>query len=217
MFLEYSNHPDEKRGWIEVIVNLILCYMRNLLLLFSVFIILSGCSSSSNEFCKAVSDFKENTGNITSFYFYNSTLRMVNFTHDPSYDKLISDVKKIRVLTLKNEKEDLDQKRMIALANQIHKESFVDMMQMKQQGYTIMVFMKKHNDQPIEFIGMGYDLKSCFIVDLLGSIPVSVLPSLINGNFKMAGLNSVLNFKAPENSEKSHKHKNDHGDNPGDK
>ena len=116
---------------------------------------------------------------------------MLNFTQDPSFNNLISDVKKLRVITINNEKDSLDKKLMSALANQIHKESYVDLMQVKQQGYTIMVFMKQHNGKPKEFIGMGYDLKSCFIVDLLGNIPISMLPSLFNGNFKMAGLNEA--------------------------
>jgi hypothetical protein len=189
--------------------------MRNILLLLSGIMIISSCSKSSNEFCKAVSDFNNNTGNTTSLCFYKSTLGMLNFAGDSSYNKLISGVKKLKVITFTSDKETLNQTRMSALANQIRKESFVDMMQMKKDGFTILIFLQKHNEKPREFIGIGYNEKSFYIIDLVGTIPMSLLPSIISGNFNMPGLNSVLNFKGPDNFKKGNKHKDKDGDDSG--
>jgi hypothetical protein len=140
---------------------------------------------------------------------------MLNFVHDTSFNKLIRDVKKLRVLTFKNDKGNFDRKLMSGLANDIRKESFVDMMQVSKDGYTILVFMQKHNGKPRKFVGLGYDLQGFFIVDLVGSIPLSVLPSIINGKFNKSGLESVLNFTGTDNFNKGPKHKKDNGDNPG--
>jgi hypothetical protein len=74
--------------------------------------------------------------------------------------------------------------------------------------------MQKQHEKPREFVGIVYGIKEFFIIDLLGSIPVSVLPAMINGNFNISGLNSVLNFKKPDNPKKTKKQKDEHGDHP---
>lgn len=188
-------------------IRLVFIYLTGLFLL-------SGCNHSSNEFSKAVGEFKDKTKGISSLYFYAGTLQMLNFTNDTTYNKLIKDVKKMRILSFKSDNDTVRPEQMIALANNIRKESFVDLMQVQQKDYNVMIFMQKLNGKPKEIIGIVYGLKEFFIVDLLGSIPMSILPGIINGNFNMSGLNSVLNYKKPVNPKKTKKQTDEHGDHP---
>ncbi len=176
---------------------------------------LNGCNHSTNEFSEAVTKFKDNFGNTTSFYFYNSTLKMVNFAQDASFDNLVKDIKKVRVITFKSDKVDLSREKMTILVANLHKESYVDMMQVSKDGFNILVFAQKRHEKPVKFLGLGYDLKSFYIIDLVGNIPISRLPSIISGDFNISGFNSVLNFTGPNNFKKEHKHKKDNGDDPG--
>ena len=140
---------------------------------------------------------------------------MVNFAKDSSFNNLVKNIQKVRVLTFKSEKNDLNRQQMTKLEESIHKESYIDMMQVSKDGFKILIFMQKHHGKPAKFIGLGYDLKSFYIVDLVGSIPMTVLPSIINGNYNISGFSSVLNFTGPDNSKKERKHKKDNGDDPG--
>jgi hypothetical protein len=192
--------------------------MKRLYLLLSILaglLVLNGCSNSSNEFSEAVSNFKGKFGNTTSFYFYNSTLKMVNFTQDSSFNKMVKDIRKLRVITFKSEKDDLDRQQISKLTTSIHMESYVDMMQISKDGFNILIFMQKHHEKPVKFIGIGYDTKSFFIVDLVGSISSSVITSVANGSFNISGISSVLNFTGPDNFKKGHKHKKGNGDDSG--
>jgi hypothetical protein len=156
--------------------------------------IFSSCKHRT-DLSRSVRDFEESNqanGHI-SFFFYPSTIRMLNFENDTSFNALIKDIEKLKVLSFNNDKDSITPEQITILRNNIYKESFVDLLQMKQDNQQIMIFLRKENSKPREFLGIVYSGKNLTIVDLLGSIPISSLPSLINGKVKLSGLMSVFN------------------------
>jgi hypothetical protein len=140
-----------------------------------------------------------------------------NFTKDASFNNLVKDIKKLRIISFKSDKEDINRQKLTELTNNIHKESFNDMMQFSKDDYHVLIFAQNYHDKPIKFIGLGYDSRSFFIVDLVGNVSKSVITSILNGTFSISGINSVLNFTGPDNFSKGHKHKKSNGDDSGNK
>jgi len=130
---------------------------------------------------------------------------MFNTDQDSSFNALVKDIKKLKITTFTNEKDTITPDQIKDLITKIHKESFVDLLQMKQGNQQFMVFLQKENNKPREFLGIVYSENNLFIVDLLGSIPVSSLPSLITGNIKMTGFNSLFtNITSQKQSKQKH-------------
>jgi len=167
---------------------------------------LFGCKHS-DELSRSIIKFEESNQDkgARSFYFYPSTIRMFNTDQDSSFNALVKDIKKLKITTFTNEKDTITPDQIKDLITKIHKESFVDLLQMKQGNQQFMVFLQKENNKPREFLGIVYSENNLFIVDLLGSIPVSSLPSLITGNIKMTGFNSLFtNITSQKQSKQKH-------------
>lgn len=175
-------------------------------------ILLAGCSRHS-EFCQSVKEFEEaNAGKgIATLYFYPSTIQMLNSENDSAFNAMAKDIQKLKVITLKNEKESIKASRVSSLIASIRKESFVDLMQMRQNNQQVSVLLRKENNQPKELLGLVYGEENLIIIDLLGSIPVSSLPALMSGHIKLSGFSSVLNnYKPQKQSRQQHeKHSSD--------
>jgi hypothetical protein len=192
-------------------------HIRLLLICIISYLFITGCRHSSNEFSKAITEFNDTTKGIRTLCFYPSTLEMLNLNKDSSFSAMIKEIKKLKILTFKSETDTVRPFKMNTLAKKIRKESFVDLMQVRQNDYNILVFMKKQNEKPHEFVGIVYGLKEFYILDLMGNLPRNAISSLVNGNFNVSGLSSVLNFKRQKNPQKNNKEKEKNGDNPGNK
>ena len=165
-------------------------------------LLLSGCRHS-NDLSKSIKDFKEtNPGKGgMSLFLYPSTIRMLNFDKDTSFNSLVKDIQKLKIIKTDSVKPEQVQK----LIDTIRKESFVDLLQMKQNNQQYLVFLRKENNKPKEFVGIIYSESSLLVIDLLGTIPVTSLPSLINGNMKMTGFASLFNSaKSQKPSKQKH-------------
>ena len=189
--------------------------MTRLNVLFICFVgsmVFSACRHSG-DFSQSVKDFEEsNKGKgHTALYFYPDVIRALNFDNDTSYITMVKDIKKLKIITFNSDKDSIKPEQIKVLAGKIRKESFVDLMQMKQDNKQILVFMQKENEQPREFLGMVYGGNSLMIIDLIGKVPISAISSLMSGNLKLSGISSILNSnKSPKTSKrKNEKHPRD--------
>lgn len=167
------------------------------------FIIVSSCKPRS-DLSQSVKDFEEtNQGKgHFSMYFYPSTINMLNYENDTSFKALVKDIKKLKIVTYTNDKDSILPEQVNDLRDKIRKESFIDLMQMKHNNQQVMVFIKKEDKKQKEFLGIVYSEKKLVIVDLLGSVPISSLPSLVNGNIKLSGFLSVVSNPKPNKQSK---------------
>jgi hypothetical protein len=178
-------------------------YLRIMPCIFASLLLLLSSCRNREDLSQSVKDFEESNqakGHM-SLYFYPSTIRMLNYGNDSSFNALVKDIKKLKILTFNHDKDSITPEQVNTLRNHIRKESFVDLMQFKQNNQQVMIFLKKENNKPKEFLGMVYSEKNLTIVDLLGSIPISSLPALINGKINLSGFMSVVNN--PKSSKQS--------------
>ncbi len=170
-------------------------------------LVLSSCRHSG-DFSQSVKKFEEsNKGKgISAFYFYPGVIRALNFSKDSSYYTIVKDIKKLKIITLNNDKDSISPEQIRVLTSNIRKESFVDLMQMKQNNKQILIFMQKENEKPREFLGVVYGGNSLMIIDLLGVVPISAISSLMSGNLNLSGFSTILNSNK---SAKTSKRKNE--------
>ena len=175
-------------------------YFKTALILQLCLILLIGCKHS-NEFSPAVKDFEESNSaqRQISLFLYPSTIQMLNYSNDSSFKTLVKDVEKLKIVSFKTDSNGVKPTQLNYLITKIHKESFVDLMQMKQNNQRFSIFCKNENNKPKELLGIVYSEDNLMVIDLLGSIPLSALPSLLNGNIKITGLTSLLNSNKSQN------------------
>ena len=169
------------------------------------FLLLSGCRHPE-DMSQSVKDFEQSSAGKsgTSLYLYPGTIKMFNPDNDSSFNAFVKDIKKLKIVTYKSEKDTIKPDQVRKLINSIRKESFTELMQMKQNNQEISIFLQKENNKPREFLGIIYSENSLMIADLLGTIPMSSLPSLLSGNLKMTGFTSFLNNRTQKKSNPKH-------------
>jgi len=178
-----------------------------------VFILISAGCRHSGDFSQSVKSFEEKNKDkgLTALYFYPGVIRALNFDHDSSYDAMVKGIKKLKIVTFNNDKDSILPDRIKTLAADIRKESFVELMQMKQNNNQTLIFMQKENDKPKEFLGLVYGSNTLMIVDLMGTIPLSAISALMNGNIKLSGISNIINSNknAKPSKRKNEKHPRD--------
>lgn len=171
-------------------------------------ILLAGCKPKS-DLCQLVKDFEESNSQKrnATLYFYPSTIRMLKGDNNDSvFDALVKDVEKVKISTFKADSTGVTFEQISNLKNTLRKNSFVDLMQMRQGDQQFSIFLRKENNKPREFLGLVMSDNSLTLIDLLGSIPVSSLPMLMNGNIKLSGFNTVLNGSLKNQAQRRKQH-----------
>lgn len=181
---------------------------KHVLFLFLFSWIIASCSHSENEFSKPVNQLeKTKERNLTSYVLYPSTIRMLNTSGDSSFNSSIREIKKIKLLKNRSDKDTFTNQEVRDIVNGIKAEKFVDLMQFQKENQNIQIFMRKVRDTPKEFIGVMHSDNNLIIVDLLGNIPATIFPSILNGNFDFSGFSKLMTVKRPQN----HRHGNNSG------
>ncbi|NND32659.1 MAG: hypothetical protein HKN76_08720 [Saprospiraceae bacterium] len=106
-----------------------------------------------------------------AFYFYPSTLRVLNPGDDPHFYKVIRGIKKVAILRMDN----VDPKIMPeTIRHLMTEEAYVDLMSMDAPGYRIRTLGK---DEPMEYILFIEANNDRYIVSIQGQVNVLQLPS----------------------------------------
>lgn len=170
--------------------------------------IIASCSHSENEFSNQVNQLeKTKERKLTSYVLYPSTIRMLNTSGDSSFNSSIREIKKIKILKNRSERDTFTNSDVQNIVNGIKAEKFVDLMQFQRENQNIRIFMRKVHETPKEFIGVIHSDNNLLVIDLLGNIPPTIFPSLLNGNFDFSGFSKLMSVKRPQN----HRHGNNSG------
>jgi hypothetical protein len=178
-----------------------------LLLLYSTsLLLLTYCNHTDMEFSKSVTIFERDIykKRMSTYVFYPSTLKMINQGNDSSYSELVKNIKKLKICKNNNERDTVRPEMIPLFIDHIKKEQYVELIQIQQNNQNIMIFMRREHHIPCEFMGIVHSENSLMIIDLLGNIPVSIFPLLLNGRMDLSGFNQVLNNKTiqPRHNEK---------------
>jgi hypothetical protein len=142
-------------------------------------------------------ELRENPGTERAFYFYPSTLRMINLSGNPDFDELMSEVEKLVVYDF-----DSAQSRSLDLngfRSSLLTQSFEEWMSVRQEGMDIQVYGLDRRRKNPEMIAIVRSDGEVMMVDLIGLINPVRLPELIR-NFDSG---QFLNVFEPESGKKT--------------
>jgi len=183
-------------------------YLKSTLIVPFAIILLAGCKPKS-DLSQSVKDFEESNSpkRNATLYFYPSTIRMLKGDNSDSvFDALVKDVEKLKISTFKTDSTGVTSEQINRLKSTIRKDSFVDLIQMRQGEQQFSIFLRKENNKPREFLGLVMSDNNLILIDLLGSIPISSLPMLMNGNIKLSGFNTILNGSLKNQAQRRRQH-----------
>lgn len=155
------------------------------------------CSNNYNEFSATTQQFQDSVKGELALCFYPSTIRMLNLDNDSVFNDLISDIKKLKIVTYNKRSDSTKTIDISILTPKIRNEGYVDLLQFKQSNRDIRVFLLKKNDEPKKLYGIISDSSQIILIDLVGKIPLKNLTALTSGKVNFSGFQSVLNFTKP--------------------
>lgn len=163
----------------------------------------AGCKRH-NDFSQSVKDFEQRNEakRGTALFLYPGTIKMFNANRDSLFDDFVKDIQKVKLTIFPGDKGLIDTDNLNNLVNNIRKESFTELIQMKRDGGLFDIFVRKEGSKPEEFLAIVRMDSTLFIADLMGSIPVNQLPALMSGKINMSGFSSFLSNSMKKKSNK---------------
>lgn len=134
--------------------------------------------------------------------FYPTTLRMINLNKDPAFYNLVKDIKKLKIVFFSKDKYQTTQEDLRFIKTGIRSEDFKDMIQLKQKGSNISVFVKERNSQPVSFVGLVDSGDQFILIEMLGKIPPSAISDIIAGNMKSTAFGKLTELATFKNDNK---------------
>ncbi|WPP52325.1 DUF4252 domain-containing protein [Catalinimonas niigatensis] len=144
-----------------------------------------------NAQSKTVARFLEKHKPSTSFYFYPSTLRMINRENNPDYQRLVRNIEKLSFLTFEKKNANLSSSDFQNLKKQLASEKFEELFTMNDQKNHIYVYVQ--GDDPEAYISVVESDSSLMLFDMQGAPHLPSLMKLIQSDFnfgKVAELSS---------------------------
>lgn len=178
----------------------------NIYILFITFaLLIAGCVNKNNEFSNVTMQFEDSVKGETALCFYPSTIQMLNTHKDTTFNKIIRDIKKLKVVRFPRSSDTTKNINASEWAEKIRSDKYVDLLRFKQGKQDFMVFLYKKNDEPKKFFGIVSDSSQVLMVDLVGTIPMKYITDLAKGDFDFGGFGSVLNFNKSSQNNKNRK------------
>ena len=112
---------------------------------------------------------------VEPYVFYNNTLRMINQKEDPTFDEVIKDIEKMRILMVKKDPAALNYKKLV---EDYKAESFEEMMTSRLDGKNFDVFVQEKNKKTTAMLVLVNDANNLFVLDIVGSIALNKVASL---------------------------------------
>lgn len=135
----------------------------------------------------------------SSFFFYNNTLRMINQTEDPTFDEVIKDIEKMKILMIKKDPATLNYKKVV---DDYKSESFQEMMTSRHEGKSFDVYVKENDKKTTGMLVLINDAENLFVLDIVGSIALNKVMTLYNTLDKSSDIGSKLRQFAGDKNEK---------------
>lgn len=135
----------------------------------------------------------------SSFFFYNNTLRMINQTEDPTFDEVIKDIEKMKILMIKKDPAALNYKKVV---DDYKSESFQEMMTSRHEGKSFDVYVKENGKKTTGMLVLINDAENLFVLDIVGSIALNKVMTLYNTLDKSSDIGNKLRQFAGDKDEK---------------
>lgn len=142
---------------------------------------------------KTIADWTENRGGLRKLCFYPTTLRMVNISKDQSFNEMVKDIDKLKVIISDN-KVPVKKEDVTNLKAGILKENFKDMVQVRRGKESVYVFIREKHEKPVGFAGIIYSENSFILIDLEGYLSPEVIQKLISGQINFGAVSKLYDI-----------------------
>jgi hypothetical protein len=112
-----------------------------------------------------------------AFFFYNNTLRMLNQTEDKSFDELIKNIEKMKLLLISKPASfgAAQYKKIVA---DYKSESFEEAMTSRLEGKSFDIFIKEKDNKTKGMLVLVNDKDKLYVLDIVGSIALDQVGNL---------------------------------------
>lgn len=135
-------------------------------------------------------------GHDVQLYFYPSTLRMLNVNKDPNWNKMVKDVKHLRLLTFSD--DSLLSARRAELLRALEGEGFEEVMTFRSPGASVRLFGKYSEEEMQGLVGFIMQEDQGFVVELEGMVDPIQLYSIYENGIDLPVLDSYFKNKDEE-------------------
>jgi hypothetical protein len=158
------------------------------LLFFLAFLQVSGWAQ-----CKTIEKWAEKRSGLRKLCFYPTTLRMVNLSKDESFNQMVKDIDKLKVI-ISDKTGSIAKEDVAFLKKGIRSENYKDMLQVNKGKESFSVFIKEENDKPVGFAGIIYSKDSFILVDLEGYLSPEVIQQIMNGKINQGAISKLFDI-----------------------
>lgn len=127
---------------------------------------------------KATQELHDNNSGALSLFFYKNTLRMINQTDSKEFDEIIKDIEKMKFLLIDKVENKFGVPQLIKLMADYKQEGYEEIITSRLDGRNFNVYMKEKGGKTLGTIVLVNDSTDLYVLDLVGSIPISKVPEL---------------------------------------
>ncbi len=143
--------------------------------------------------CKTIANWAEGREGLNNLCFYPTTLRMINISKDESFNKMVKDIDKLKIV-ISNNKKPLKKEELTTLKNGIKSENYNDLIQFRRGNESFFVYVKEKHEKPVGFAGIISSDSSLVLIDLDGYISPEIIQQLIEGKLNVGAITKIYDI-----------------------
>lgn len=137
---------------------------------------------------KTMRELDEAYPDAFALVFYHSSLNMLNVDDDPDFDRMISNINKIKLLRIERSNEEFTDKKLSDLKVKLADRDYEELMIVKGKGYDTTVYMQEDQGEVKGFFLYVLDDDSFMAFDVDGILPVKDIGLLVEKIKDVKGL-----------------------------
>ncbi len=139
-----------------------------------------------------ITEFKEANEPSSSFFFYPSTLRMLNLDRDPNFDDMVRDVKKARWMLFDTAIVKEPVVACLNLERQIAENGYEKLVEMNEKDGKYFVYVLEDNGKNTGTIALFARDQELGILEVIGKINLTAIRKLATSDFKMDKITELI-------------------------
>lgn len=170
------------------------------IIIFILLFILKSFGTHGYSQSKTIDNWADNKEGLREFCFYPTTLRMINFSKEKSFNDMVKDIHKLKIILTDN-KKPLEGKEITLLKEGIRSENYKDMIQVRRGKESFSIFIREKNEKPVGFAGIVHSEDGLILIDLEGYISPAVIQQLIEGKINLGAISQLYDLTRPDKKE----------------
>lgn len=161
--------------------------MKNILTLSFLFLV-SVCLAQTETTNSLDKDYGSRT-----FFLYNNTLRMINQKGDKSFDELIKDIEKMKIVWVNKKEKNFGATQYKKLVAGYKSEKFEEIMNTRYEGKSFNAYVKEKDGDTKGMVVTVDDGENVYVMDIVGKIALNQITSFFSTLDKSSDIGQKIN------------------------